>query len=877
MTKRLIALLVAMLMVFSLVPAAALAGTEPITVRTELDDALNTEGGALEFTSEGDYPWTAITEDDRVYAQSSNAGVASSTSVLTMTATVESNMAIHFDFKAWGEGTSTAWDKCIFMIDETEIFKYGALDNDWTEFVVNVAAGEHTFVWNYSKDGTMNPTGDYFAVDNVRFEEREPLPINEALDSAVNAEGGNIHFYTDGDYPWDTGADEESSRFYGVSGNAGVNSSVSEMIAIVELENDGVVTFDYMAWGEGSGGEVGLRTIWDHCRFYVDGTAVLDVGALDNDWTSFSYELTAGEHELKWSYQKDGSQHPNGDFFAVDNVEITENEPADDLIHTIAIEGFTAPVYGEHPDVEVNVPEGAHYYIQTSNWNWLYEGFGNTVFPEDTFDNGEYDYYQFFDVIAEEGYFFAEDVTVTINGDASLVADHGFDGGQNYQWVNSIYFNVDAPEPNYIDAVEIIDFAMPAWGEHPDFDLSVPDDAHYTVDYVDWSYFGGGFGVMTADDVFDNPAATYTMYVQLIPDEGWVLADDAVFTINGDSALVDPYGCGYQGGSYPYIYVNSIGFTVEEPPAEPIAITEINVVGFLTPEAGMTGAEFMALSVPADANYYISIIQAYNNTTGDPLSDEDLLEEGNSYIVGAQVVANEGYYFADDAVLLANGGTELVNTDLSYVCDSETAWVVMNEYTIPATPSTIFIDTIYVNGVETQPIAGENADDHLATIAIPDGEPYTIEYTRWFDEDNISGFHDAFVAGGHYSVNISVGLPEGYQFADSVTIYVNGETSLVSAYVYNYGTSVAFYTIPFECVEGTASILGDVDQDGEVTVADALLALRCAMGVAELTEEQLAQMDVNGDGVYDLVDATLILRYAMGVIEEFPSEPPVLD
>lgn len=879
MRKRLIALLVAVLMAFGLVPAAALARTEAPVPADEptLNEALNVEGGMLSFISPGDYPWTVITEDDRVYAQSGNAGVASSVSSLSMTSYVGSNMAIHFDFKAWGEGGSNVWDKCVFMIDGNEIFKYGALDNDWTEYVVNVTAGAHTFVWNYSKDSSANPAGDYFAVDNVRFEEREALPINEELDAAVNAEGGNIHFYTSGEYLWTVVTDEENGRIFARSGNAGVNSSVSEMTATVDFENDSTITFDYMAWGEGTGGEVGLRSIWDHCRFYVDSTAVLDLGALDNDWQSFSYDLAAGEHELKWSYQKDSSQHPEGDYFAVDNVAITGGEPEDYSIGAIEIGGFTAPVYGAHPDIDVTVPEGAHYQILTSSWNWLYDGFGNTVDATETFDNGDYDYYQFFEVVADEGYYFADGVTVTINGDEALVGDHGFDGGPNYQYVNSVYFKVDAPEPDVIDAIEIEDFTVPAWGEHPDFEVSVPEGAHYTIDYVDWSWFGGGFGVMTADDVFDNPAATYTMYVQLIPEEGWILADDAVFTINGESALVDPMGCGYQGGSHPYIYVNSIGFTVEEAPAEPTEITEINVVGFVTPEAGMTGAEFMALSVPADANYYISTITAYNNTTGQPLTAEDVLEEGSTYIVGAYVVPNDGYCFAEDAVLLANGGTELINTDYSCVEDPESAWVVMNEYTIPAVPSTIFIDTIYVNGIETEPVAGENADDHLGSIVIPDGEPYTIQYTRWFDEDSISGFHDAFIAGGHYSVNVSVGLPEGYAFAENVTVYVNGDTSLVSTYTYNYGDSFAFYTIPFECVEPEpVSTLGDVDLDGEITVSDALLAMRYAMGVIELTDEQLAQMDVNGDGVYDLVDATLIIRCAMGIIDCFPADEPRL-
>ena len=101
----------------------------------------------------------------RVYAQSGNAGVSSSTSEMTATVSIAQTSTLSFDFKAWGEGSS--YDVCRFLIDGAEQFKYGARDNDWETYSVDLAAGNHTLTWNYSKDGSVNPTGDYFAVDNV--------------------------------------------------------------------------------------------------------------------------------------------------------------------------------------------------------------------------------------------------------------------------------------------------------------------------------------------------------------------------------------------------------------------------------------------------------------------------------------------------------------------------------------------------------------------------------------------------------------------------------------------------------------------------------------------------------------------------------------
>ncbi|MBQ9878859.1 MAG: hypothetical protein IJM45_00340, partial [Clostridia bacterium] len=561
MVKRIVSILTAAMLLLGLVPAAFAKTAASAPVRDDLEDALNVEGGTLVFTSEGEYSWGVVSDSDsgRFYAQSGNAGVASSESTLSMTAEVESNMCIKFDFKAWGEGTSTAWDKCIFAMDGTRYFNYGALDNDWTEYVLNVPSGEHTFTWTYQKDGTTDPTGDYFAVDNVRFEEREPLPVNEELDAAVNAEGGTIHFYSFGDYPWFAETDETTGRVYGKSGNAGVNSSVSEMTAYVDLPSSGTVSFDFKAWGEGSKSE---RTIWDHCRFYVDGAVVLDYGAYDNDWEAFSYDLEAGEHELVWSYSKDGSMSNEGDCFAVDNVEIALNgEPMPIMIDTIEIEGFTVPAWGEHPDFEVSVPEDADYYIEYAGWLRDYEA----MIQSDVFDIEGCPYTMTIVIEPNEGFEIAGDAEVTINGDASLVGSSGII--EDMFQVFSVAFTVEAPEPNYIDSVEILGFTAPEWGANPDLELSVPDGAHYSIalsdTYWDWYVPGGGVGMMTDTDVFDDPEAQYHLYLTIIPEDGWTVAEDFTVTINGGTEYVDMFG--YHGGSMPYIYVNTICFQVEEP------------------------------------------------------------------------------------------------------------------------------------------------------------------------------------------------------------------------------------------------------------------------------------------------------------------------
>lgn len=58
---------------------------------------------------------------------------------------------------------------------------------------------------------------------------------------------------------------------------------------------------------------------------------------------------------------------------------------------------------------------------------------------------------------------------------------------------------------------------------------------------------------------------------------------------------------------------------------------------------------------------------------------------------------------------------------------------------------------------------------------------------------------------------------------------------------------------------------GDVNNDGRVDTEDALLALRCALGIIQLSSEARWRADLDFNGVIDTTDALLILRRALGI------------
>ena len=65
--------------------------------------------------------------------------------------------------------------------------------------------------------------------------------------------------------------------------------------------------------------------------------------------------------------------------------------------------------------------------------------------------------------------------------------------------------------------------------------------------------------------------------------------------------------------------------------------------------------------------------------------------------------------------------------------------------------------------------------------------------------------------------------------------------------------------------DSTTDLHGDTNGDGQITSADARLALRASVGLENLTGEQILAADVDKDGKVTSADARLILRASVGL------------
>ena len=164
--------------------------------RTELEsdalsDALNAAGQSNTFVSTGSYPWQvdSTTYDGRTAAQSGNYNVSSSTSSFSTTVTLLAGDIVSFEYCVSSESN---YDKFKFSVNDSVVLTKSGLVS-WNSYSYQATAdGEYTFMWSYTKDGSVNGNSDACWVDNVYI--GAPLAVTgidvlEHLDIPVNGTG----------------------------------------------------------------------------------------------------------------------------------------------------------------------------------------------------------------------------------------------------------------------------------------------------------------------------------------------------------------------------------------------------------------------------------------------------------------------------------------------------------------------------------------------------------------------------------------------------------------------------------------------------------------------------------------------------------------
>lgn len=116
---------------------------------------------------------------------------------------------------------------------------------------------------------------------------------------------------------------------------------------------------------------------------------------------------------------------------------------------------------------------------------------------------------------------------------------------------------------------------------------------------------------------------------------------------------------------------------------------------------------------------------------------------------------------------------------------------------------------------------------------------------------------------------------QGYSMAYATRNYVAFPIVVSDEDAYpGHGNVDAVQTVVGKGTLKDASFLyGDVNGDGTVSVTDASLLLRYAVGMESLTRDQMLRADVNADSEVNAQDASELLRRIVLLTSRFPAEP----
>ena len=144
-----------------------------------------------------------------------------------------------------------------------------------------------------------------------------PVPITFGLmvEDFETGDFASFDWVHGGNADWVIDSDAYSGSFSAKSGDIG-HDQTSELSIVMNILYEGNIQF----WSKASSEQGESGTVYDYLDFYIDNDPQeLMIGGT-TDWAEYTVNLPAGEHTLRWVYQKDGAQSSGEDCAWVDRI-----------------------------------------------------------------------------------------------------------------------------------------------------------------------------------------------------------------------------------------------------------------------------------------------------------------------------------------------------------------------------------------------------------------------------------------------------------------------------------------------------------------------------------------------------------------------------
>ena len=248
--------------------------------------------------------------------------------------------------------------------------------------------------------------------------------------------------------------------------------------------------------------------------------------------------------------------------------------------------------------------------------------------------------------------------------------------------------------------------------------------------------------------------------------------------------------------------------------------------------------------------YALTVLHYFATWNADCVRELDYMQEAYESF-GSSGLLVMGLLYEDSVSTPAACEELFADSGYTYTClrlDN-----VLSELTAqyPMVPQTFFVDP---SGVVVDHFPGCFTDYNQLERIIRQtlSQPNVYHTVRFVDGLNGRLISRQSVIHGGDAIPPEPNVHPGYVFKgwDGVYTNVTEDRSITAIYVIDQS-----YYRP-----------GDVNMDGSITIVDAVLTLRYAMGL--MVHEGVRMFgDVNGDGRVTVTDAIMILRCAMGVVE----------
>ncbi len=716
--------------------------------------------------------------------------------------------------------------------------------------ITGVGEGSTRVYCDVSVDGTV--IGRKYCSVNVLY-----FPnVNEA----VNVEGGDLLFESPTEsYPWTTAVVD--GRFAVRSGNKGVGSTTSTLRLVTDMDADDTLSFDW---------KVSSETNYDKLGFYVNDSLYGSVISGATDWATITYTAPeSGSFTFEWRYSKDVSVNSNDDCGYVDNVE---HLPSSDT-HTVRFLDWDGTVLKTE-----TVEHGgtATAPADPSRTGYTFIGW------DKAFNNVKRD----LDVTAQ---YQINTYTVTFTGAYNGTQEVQFGGNAELPVLDAegvhYTFTVDG-EP--WDGTNITEDVTVVVGMEIDvYTVTFIDPITETVLKTEQVMYGCG---ATAPEVPEHPGYTFIGWSR---DFSFVASDMIVYAqyeINIYTVTFTGVYSGTQqvpyGGDAELPVLDAEGvhytFTVDGEPWDGTNITsdvtvvvgmEIDVytVTFIDPitdtvlktEQVMYGCGATAPEAPEHYGYTFTGWSAdYSAVTGDitvyalydPVLFTVIFTDGLGNILSTQSVPYMSA--AEPPETPQREGWEFDGWDADFSCiEQDTVVNALWERVY----CTVTFTGVYIGTVSVE----YGCDCELPVLASPG-----LHYTFTVDGEPWDGL----------CLTASVTVTVGVAINTYMVTFLDWDGSVLKTQTVTHGASATAPDDPerkgyvfvgwdasFAGVTGdltvnavyeaiTATLLGDVDCDGEVTMADVSALAYYLLNSGAISSQGYANADVNGDGRVDVLD-----------------------